>query len=226
MLFRSHLIGLQHFMGYDFKVNANALIPRKETEILGYAALKKIQACASKQEVVRVIDVCTGMGNLALAFRAHETKSRIIAADIEDSAILLAKENAVHLSLEEGVKFYTGDLFTPFHQQNHLLHAIDIITCNPPYISINKLQRMPGEIIEYEPKAAFNGGPFGLTLIFRLIKESLPFLKNGGWLCFEVGVGQGEGIKKMMERNTHFNKIECAMDEDNNIRALLAQVQN
>ena len=219
----AHLISKQEFMEIDFIVDHNALIPRKETEILGYAAVSKIKELAFNQPIVKVIDVCTGMGNLALAFAIHEPKTSIFGADISEKAISLAQKNARVLSLEDQVTFFHGDLLSPF-QYNKLSDSIDIITCNPPYISTGKLNKMPEEITKYEPKEAFNGGPFGLNIIFRLIKESVPLIKNKGWLCFEIGLGQGEGVIKIMQKNKHFGEIETGNDENGNIRAILAQV--
>jgi len=220
----AHLLGVQVFMEVGFMVDTSALIPRKETEILGYAALKKIKTIATEQAMVHVVDVCTGMGNLAMAFAAGEPKARVLAADISEEAIDLARKNASHLSLETRVDFYTGDMFTPFALEEWS-DTIDVITCNPPYISSGKLEDMPEEIIRHEPVEAFNGGSFGLTIIFRLIRDSLAYIRNGGWLCFEVGLGQGDAVAKVMERNPVFCKIEKSLDKDGHVRALLAQVK-
>jgi len=220
----SHLIGIKEFMKIDFLVDSSALIPRKETEILGYAALSKIRECAVNQDIVKVIDACTGMGNLALAFAYHEPKSMVYAADIAEDAILLAQKNARNLSLDHKVTFFTGDLLAPF-QSSEFSNSIDVLTCNPPYISTRNLAKMPEEIIKYEPEQAFNGGPYGLNIIFRLIKDSVELIKKEGWLCFEVGLGQGEGIMKIMERNKQFQKIEFDTDENGNVRSILAQVK-
>ena len=219
----AHIIGRQDFMGVDFLISSGALIPRRETEILGYGALSKIKALAQTQPAVKVMDLCTGMGNLALAFAYHEPKSLILAADISEPAIQLAQKNAQHLGLHNQVTFYTGDMLAPF-QNNGMANTIDVLTCNPPYISNQKVEKMPNEIIKYEPPEAFQGGPFGLNIIFRLMKEALPFIKRDGWLCFEVGLGQGEGLMKMMEKNDHFNKIESAKDDNEKIRAIFAQI--
>lgn len=220
----AHLLGVQVFMEVGFMVDGSALIPRKETEILGYAALNKIRAIAVDQPVVHVMDVCTGMGNLAMAFAIQEPKAMILASDVSERAIDLARKNARHLSLETRVQLFTGDMFTPFDLEA-LTDAIDVITCNPPYISNGKLENMPGEIIGHEPVEAFDGGSFGLTIIFRLIRDSLVYIRNGGWLCFEVGLGQGEAVSKIMERNPAFSKIEKSLDPNGHVRALLAQVK-
>lgn len=219
----AHLIGKQEFMGIDLLVGSGALIPRKETEILGYAALSKIKELAKDESEIKIIDVCTGMGNLALAFAIHEPSANIWATDISSKAIALAQKNVRNLSLENRVTFTASDMFGPFESEEYL-HSFDVITCNPPYISSKKVLKLPDEIIKHEPEEAFNGGPLGFNIIFRLIRESTKYIKKGGWLCFEVGLGQGEVITKIMARNNHFSRIESAKDTKGNIRAILAQV--
>jgi release factor glutamine methyltransferase len=219
----AYLTGRQEFMNINFIVGTRALIPRKETEILGYEALNKIKACAKSQAVVKVIDVCTGIGNLALAFAVHVDNADILAADISKDAIDLAKKNARNLSLEKKVRFFTGDLLEPFEKEE-LSDSVDVLTCNPPYISTQKVKQLPDEIRRNEPPEAFDGGSFGLTIIMRLIREAIPFLKHGGWLCFEVGLGQGERLCHILNRNANFQDIHRGYDEKGNVRAILAQV--
>lgn len=219
----AHLIGKERFMDIDFIVSPKALVPRKETELLGKSALKIIKEKAKNQSTVKIIDVCTGMGNLALSFAYHEPKAKVFAADLSVDSINLAKENLKNLKLRPRVDFYIGDLLEPF-KSNEYYNEIDILTCNPPYISSKRLEEMPEEIIKYEPELAFNGGPFGIKILNRLFKEAIPFIKDGGWLCFEVGAGQGPGLKKMLGRNNSFSKILTIKDKNNEIRAINAQI--
>jgi len=219
----AHLTGVEKFMNIEFKIDSRALIPRKETELLGYAALERINEIARNKSVVDTIDVCTGMGNLALAFAYHQPKTKVWASDLSEDAILLAKQNAQKLGLEEKVIFFTGDLLEPLSREN-LSDSIDVLTCNPPYISSAKVEKMPDEISKHEPKMAFDGGSIGLQIIFRLINEAPAFLRNNGWLCFEVGSGQGEGLLKFVKRNEAFSRIETVKTEAGDIRVILAQV--
>lgn len=220
----AHLTGMENFMNIEFKVDSRALIPRKETELLGYAALEIINKIANKEPVVNIIDVCTGMGNLALAFVYHQPKSRAWASDLSEDAVMLAQQNAQKLGLTEKVTFFTGDLLEPLSSEN-LFDSIDVLTCNPPYISTAKVEKMPDEISKHEPKMAFNGGSIGLQIIFRLINEAPAFLRNNGWLCFEVGSGQGEGLLKFVKRKEAFSRIETVNNETGDIRTILAQVK-
>ena len=213
----SHIIGFQRFMGIDFKVSSAALIPRKETEILGNAVLKLIDG---RTENLTILDVCTGMGNLALTVAYYYKNCSVYAADISAEAVKLAEENASILQLADRVKFYTGDLFGPLPAEK-LKNAADIIICNPPYISKQKLDQLPAEIQKYEPKEAFDGGSFGISIVQRLINEARKFLKKDAWLCFEVGLGQGEFF--LNKPNKIYSDVSQVPDSNGDIRVLLAK---
>ncbi|MBS4034532.1 MAG: peptide chain release factor N(5)-glutamine methyltransferase [Ignavibacterium sp.] len=218
----AHLTGRQRFMDIEFLVGPEALIPRKETEILGYAALEKIRETVATGGFSNIIDLCTGSGNLALALAYHEPKCRIFGADLSVDAITLAQRNAVHLALQDRLKFSVGDLFAPFAHDQYF-GQIDMVVCNPPYISSQKVTEMSAEVSNYEPRLAFDGGPFGLSILVRLIAEAPQYLKKGGWLGFEVGLGQGNFIKKRLERNNSYSDIQMFPDMAGNPRAVLAR---
>lgn len=220
----SYLTGRQMFMDIEFLVNKNAIIPRKETELLCKMALDYISAIKEKQTGLYIIDVCTGAGNLALAYAHNEPEAKIFASDLSKEAIALAEKNAEHLGLTKSVKFKTGDLLEPFEDEE-LFNKIDLLTCNPPYISSGKLDSMPDEIIKHEPELAFNGGPFGIKILSKLTKRCLKFIKPGGYLCFEVGLGQGDGMIKLLNRSKKYNNINYSKDSNGEIRAIGAQVK-
>lgn len=218
-----HLTGKQRFMGLDLDVSADALIPRKETELLGYGALGLIQEMAAEKDPVLVVDICTGAGNLSLAFAHHEPKVRVFGSDLSPEAAALAQRNAQALNLGNRVEFCSGDLLEPFRTED-FLGKIDVLTCNPPYISSGKLVTMPHEIIGHEPDMAFNGGPFGISILSRLVKETPAFVRKGGWLAFEVGAGQGPGLERMLQKNPSYGEIQTIADVEERIRAILVQL--
>ena len=220
----AHLTGRQSFMGIEMLAGSEALIPRKETEILGYAALDLLRENSAKNGSTTVIDLCTGCGNLALALAHHEPACRVSAADLCPNAVDLAQRNAAHLGLEDRVAFSTGDLFAPFDHER-FTGRVDMVVCNPPYISSQRVDEMPSEVSDYEPRLAFDGGAFGVSIVVRLISEAPRYLKPGGWLCFEVGLGQGELIRRRLERNGAYDAIEARADAGGNVRALLARVK-
>ena len=203
----AHLTGLQNFMGLDFICSAQALIPRQETEILGNAALTILEK-KTLPERPRVMDLCTGSGNLACALATHIPQCAVFAADLSPEAVELAGRNACQLGCADRVTLLTGDLFAPF-ESGTFYGSFDLITCNPPYITSAKLPSMDREIVDHEPNMAFDAGPLGLSILWRLLQESPRFLKPGGWLAFEVGQGQGHLLLlQRLAKNAQFTNVE------------------
>lgn len=218
----AHLTGRQRFMDIEMLAGPEALIPRKETEILGYAALDLLRGLVAETDRAQVIDLCTGCGNLALALAYYELSCHVSAADLSPEAVDLARRNAAHVGVQERVAFSVGDLFAPFDHDG-FIGQVDMVVCNPPYISSQRVVEMPAEVSSYEPRLAFDGGPFGISILVRLITEAPRYLKPGGWLCFEVGLGQGELIRRRLERHGAYGDIEVRSDREGNPRALLAR---
>jgi release factor glutamine methyltransferase len=220
----AHLTGRQSFMGIELLAGPEALVPRRETELLGYAALNLVRKTVASQGRALVVDVCTGSGNLALALAHQEPRCEVIGADLSSEAITLARRNAEWTSLSDRVGFVQGDLFAPFDELG-LRGSVDLVVCNPPYISSAKAAAMPTEIAEFEPRMAFDGGAFGISILFRLVSGAAQFLRPAGWLCFEVGRGQGESMAGRVERAGPYAVVERVRDDAGDVRALLAQTR-
>ena len=218
----AHLTERQTFLGLELLASREALIPRKETEILGRAALVKIGCMAKKRGPLLVVDVCTGSANLALAYAYYEPQARVCASDLSPEAIELARRNAQFIGLGKRVELRVGDLLEPFETLEFVGHC-DFLSCNPPYISTAKVKQMHPEISQHEPQAAFNGGAFGVSILMKLVKNAPRFLRPGGWLGFEVGHGQGAGLARQLERNPAFAAVETYSDPGGEIRAILAK---
>jgi len=213
----AHLTGRQRFLGVELLAGPAALIPRIETEIVGRAALQHLGG--RKHPVV--IDVCTGCGNLALAYAHHNPGASVYAADLSEDAVALARRNAEFTGLSDRVRFFAGDLFAPFAGLG-LEGNCDLVSCNPPYISSAKVPKMAHEIAAHEPKLAFDGGAMGITILTRLFKEGPPFLKPGGALAFELGLGQGPLLFKRLQRLDWVEKVQAHHDAHGEIRAIVA----
>jgi len=218
----AYLTGRQTYLGLDFLASPDAMIPRKETELLGHSALERARLLASERGDLWGMDLCTGSGNVVLALLHYVPEYQAVAADISQNAVGLAERNARMLGLEKRVQFFAGDLFAPFSGPEHE-HAYDLITCNPPYIATANAEKMAQEISQFEPREAFDGGPFGVKIIMRLIREAPRFLKPASWLIFEVGLGQGEGLQRIIEKSSDFQKVENRAGDNGQIRVLLAQ---
>jgi release factor glutamine methyltransferase len=218
----AHLTERQHFMGLELLAGPAALVPRLETELLAGVALDIAQSSQSKGLQPRIVDVCTGSGNVALALARHCVPAVVAASDLSSDAIELALKNAEHLNLSGRIEFKVGDLLEPF-QNDSWMGSIDLLTCNPPYISSLKVPAMAAEIADHEPALAFDGGPFGVSILMRLVQEAPRFLKPGGWLAFEVGLGQGPAMEKRIKSGGHFGVVKSHQDSEGRVRVLSAQ---
>ena len=218
----AHITGRQSFMGIELLCDKRALIPRKETEILGRKALEISNDLAQKKEIIRVMDICCGAGNLGLALAYFNPKVVVYSSDLSQEAVELTKDNISFLNLNNRVQAMQGDLFSAFDKEDYYQN-IDLIMCNPPYISTAKVAKMNTEISAHEPVLAFDGGMFGTKIIQKLIGEASKFLKKGGCLIFEVGVGQGEFMKRLGESLNNYNLVETVSDDHGNIRVILAR---
>ena len=215
----AHLTGRQDFMGVVLLASAAALVPRRETELLGWSALARVQACEAPAPLV--VDLCTGCGNLALAVALQAPQARVWGSDLAEEAVALAIENARFVGRPD-VTFWVGDLAAPFDNPE-FLGQVDVLTCNPPYISSAKVEAMHPEISGHEPRLAFDGGPFGVKILQRLLKDAPRLLKPGGWLLFEVGLGQGEPMRKRLSGLPDFGEVEAIADDHGDVRVLAAR---
>ncbi len=219
----AHLTGRQRFLGIDFLSGPGALIPRKETEILGRAVLARLHELARERLQPLVVDLCTGSGNIAVACAHYEPSARVYASDLSSEAVRLARLNCRHAGVAARVEVLQGDLFEPFENER-FLGRCDLLTCNPPYIPAAKVGEMPPEISGHEPELAFNGGIYGISILMKLLRNAPRFLKPGSWFGFEVGEGQGPQIARQMVKNRVWVEIETLNDARGEIRAILARV--
>lgn len=220
----AHLTGRQHFMGLEMLASPEALIPREETELLGRAALAALRQAADERGEATAIDVCTGSGNIAAALAHHEPRARIWASDLSPVAVALAGRNARALGLSDRIAVVAGDLLEPFDIAE-FAGRVDVLVCNPPYISSAKVETLPEEIRGHEPRLAFDGGPFGIRILARLVDGAPRALRPGGVLAFEVGLGQGPGVRKRIEKSGVWAEVTEIRDASGETRALVARLK-
>jgi release factor glutamine methyltransferase len=216
-----HITGRQRFMNMEMLTGPGALVPRKETEILGRVAVEQARLLAKHNATPLVVDVCTGSGNIALAVAQYVSAARVFAADLSKEAVELARRNADHLRLTDRVEFRDGDLLAPFDSDD-FVGKVDLLTCNPPYINSAKVQTIPKEILEHEPRLAFDGGSLGIGILMRLTQQAPRYLRSGGVLAFEVGLGQGAALVKRLTGSGAFKDVQTAVDEAEAIRVVYA----
>lgn len=205
------------FMDVELLVERGVLVPREETELLGNTAL------ALLPENCRVIDMCCGSGNLACALASRSPHCRVWASDLTEACVSLAKRNAAHTGVAERVTVAQGDLFSGLKD---LEGTIDLIVCNPPYISQAKLAGERAVLLDNEPREAFDGGPYGLSIHQRVVREALPFLKPGGWLLFEIGLGQERQVRMLFDRTRAYEDIRTVANAAGEVRVIAGRKIN
>ncbi|MEE1087160.1 MAG: peptide chain release factor N(5)-glutamine methyltransferase [Schaedlerella sp.] len=207
-----HLTGVQEFMGFNFKVNENVLIPRFETEFLvedGIDILRGEFADSYRKEgkTIRVLDMCTGSGCIIITILKWMVKNQVnmegVGVDISEKALETAKENAEAIGAD--VKFLKGDLFEP------VTGKFELIISNPPYIRTDVIETLEAEVKDHDPYIALNGKEDGLHFYRRIVKESTEYIVPGGWLVFEIGHDQGQTVYDLMIENGYTN-VEVRKD--------------
>jgi release factor glutamine methyltransferase len=182
----------QEFWSLEFEVSPAVLIPRPETEWLVEKTLEIIGA-----DPASVLDLCTGSGAVAVALASERPSLTVVATDLSFDALIVARRNAVRHAVADRVRFALMDLLNGL---NPRLPPFDVIVCNPPYIGEMEFPSLAPEVGVYEPELALRGGgPEGLNLIRRILAEFTDYLKPGGSLFVEIGMGQAEILPGELE---------------------------
>lgn len=180
-----YIKGYETFFGRDFKVNEYVLIPRYETEELVENILYRIDDYFQSYQEIKLCDVGTGSGAIAITLALEEPRLKVIATDISKEALVVAKDNANHLNAQ--VEFRYGDLLQPLLDTNE---KVDIFVSNPPYIPND--QQIEAMVKDNEPHVALFGGNDGLYFYRKIFKEVKPLLNDRALLAFEMGFDQRE----------------------------------
>jgi release factor glutamine methyltransferase len=218
----AHLTERQRFCGLEMLAGPDALIPRRETELLAATSIALLREMTSSVDHPLVIDLCTGSGNVAFAIAHAVSGSRVHAADISPEATALAGRNATHLRLADRVTLHTSDLFAAF-DDTEFHRRVDLISCNPPYISTARVASMATEISAHEPVLAFDGGALGISILNRVTRDAPRFLRPGGWLAIEVGLGQGAATARRLQKSGAYGTVREIADERGDTRVIAAQ---
>ena len=195
----AYILGYREFFGRRFRVDTNVLIPRHETEVLVEAALE------TENKLLRVLDIGTGSGCIAITLKLERPDWDIWATDISFSALQVARENAEMLGAD--ITFRHSNLFD---QMDH--EKFDLIVSNPPYIG--REETLPREIKDFEPSSALFADDNGLSLYTQLAQDIGPHLESGGQLLLEIGQTQGSDVRAL------FPGSEVNKDLDGNDRVV------
>jgi len=203
-----YITGRQWFYGIEFEVTPDVLIPRPETELLVELALELLKDTASPL----VCDVGTGSGCIAVSLLHERSDARACALDISPAALRVAESNAARHGVRERMAALVSDCFDALEGGEHKLETgvsgevgdesevrFDLIASNPPYVAADELESLQREVREHEPRAALTPGGDGLSVVRRLIDESPRYLKPRGHLIIEIGFGQHETVRAMID---------------------------
>ncbi len=206
-----YLLEYTEFYGCLLRVTPAVLIPRPETEELIEFVLKSIPYPPKD-----VLDLGTGSGAIAIALARAWPESSVVATDISQEALVLARENALRNGVAERIRFVRSDWFSQISER------FDLIVSNPPYVRTEYLENAPPEL-RYEPRIALDGGPQGLDALKRIIQESPMYLRPGGSLYLEIGSDQGQAVRELFAQTGAFSPVEIHKDLSGQERFVRAQ---
>ena len=188
-----YITGHQEFWGMDFIVNPAVLIPRPETEHVIETVLQLVNGGRASLPGMRIVDVGTGSGCIALALAKELPEAEVHATDISPAALEVARANAARHQLENRIQFYETDLLQCLERAR-----LDFVVSNPPYVGESEQDQVQLGVRKFEPRKAVFAGPTGLEVIERLIPQAQAALKPGGWLVMEISGTIAEGVKRLL----------------------------
>lgn len=218
-----YITNKQEFMGLNFFVDENVLIPQPDTEVLVEETIKKCISVAelgAEQSPIKILDLCTGSGAIAISLNyvlaQKNINAEIMASDISTKALDIAKKN--NELNNTSVKFAESNLF-----ENIQKNDFDIIVSNPPYIKRKIIETLPCQV-QAEPHIALDGGEDGLDFYKKIIDQACKYIKNG-YVLLEIGYDQKDEVEGLFRANGRYSEIETVKDLSNNDRCVIARVK-
>lgn len=195
----SHLVGFEYFYDRKFKVTKDVLSPRMETEELIYKVIEYVKA--NNKNNLKILDLCTGSGIIAITLKKEldEILIDVVASDISEEAIEVAKENAQYHDAD--VRFIQSDIF------NNIDDKFDIIVSNPPYIDRKDEVTMKENILNYDPHLALFAEEEGMYFYRNIVEQSANYLNENGVIFFEIGYDQKNKIIELADMNGYHAEV-------------------
>lgn len=207
-----YITNKQEFMGLNFYVDENVLIPQPDTEIL----VEKAIEIAETTQKNKILDMCTGSGCIAISLAKNINNAQIIATDISNNALNVANKNAINHNVENKIKFINSDMF------NNIEEKFDIIVSNPPYIETITINKLEIEV-QNEPHLALDGGIDGLKFYKIIANNAFKYLNENGYLILEIGYNQQESVTQLLQDTGKYKNIETIKDLGGNYRVVIAR---
>ena len=209
-----YITATREFWNLSFAVSPDVLIPRPETEGLVESV---IEFFPDRHAAIRIADVCTGSGCVAIAIAVERPNAQVVATDASTPALLVARRNVERHQVGERVTCVQGDLLAP------LSGSFDAVVANPPYVPLVSRNGLQPEVRNFEPALALFGGADGLDLIRRLVVESAPLLQTNGYLMFEFGDGQETAVRQLISDSDTLRMVDVKHDLQGIGRIAIAQ---
>lgn len=192
-----YIIGNVEFYGLEFSVDSSVLIPRPETELLVDTIIEE-----NKNTTLKILDIGTGSGIIAIALAKSLEQPELFAIDISEAALANAKKNAIKNDVTDRIKFLQLDVRSDL---SLIKESFDIIVSNPPYISKDEFPKLQTELRVFEPAIALTDYADGLSFFKIISEKAIRLLKNNGKLYFEIGKDQSDSVKKILQENGFAN---------------------
>ena len=209
-----HILGWREFYGQRFVISGDVLSPRADTETLIRGALARLE----KTSRPNLLDMGTGSGAIGLTILAEKLDSKLIATDLSEAALSIAKINAKSLQLDERVSFTQGAWWDAVSTDS----VFDMVLSNPPYITNVAMETLETEVTEYDPDLALRGGTDGLDAYRSILAHAGSYLKPDGWLGLEIGFDQAEALQTLLNDGP-WDNIRVDKDLGGQDRAVWAQ---
>lgn len=202
------ITGVAMFCGHEIRIHPHVYVPRWQSEPLAHRAVDRLPPRGV------AIDLCTGSGAIAMTLLRRHPNARVVASDIDESAVNCAAAN--------GIDVYRGDLFAPL--PGELRGTVDVVVSVVPYVPTDAMAFLPRDTLHYESTVSYDGGVEGLDLLRRVIHESPAFLRPGGALLLELGANQAELLDAELARNG-FSDVATLLDDEGDVRGIEATLE-
>lgn len=219
----AYILGKQEFWSLDFAVTADVLIPRPDTERLVEVALLYLAKLPAAMPL-KVADLCTGSGAVAISLATELASAQLYATDISPAALRIAQGNAEAHHVAARLQFFAGDLFDALAQRPEL--RFDLIVSNPPYVRGDEIVTLAPEVSRWEPRLALAGGADGLDFYRRIVAAAPDYLTADGALAVEIGAAMAADVLAICADTGRYGEIEVIQDYAGKDRVVLAQPRN
>ncbi len=210
----AQLIGVREFMGLDFNITPDVLIPRPETELLVQISIENLERLNRPSTAA---DIGTGSGAIAVSIAHHIENVTVDATDISPAALAVARSNAEKFSVDRRINFVEGNLLEPLSHKK-----FDAIISNPPYIPTAVIDNLQPEVSKHEPRLALDGGLDGLDCYRKIIGGSARMLNDDGFIALEIGINQAAPVTKIIDHTDQFNAVDIVKDLNGIDRIIVA----